>query len=90
MRVRVCNWRRRSGTCTKLLTSREAALPTARHVAPRAAPTLGTVAPQGRPVLSGEDVGVQKFIAELAVRVILFAQLNEVGQPLIHGFQFGR
>ena len=40
--------------------------------------------------LTGEDIGVQKFIAELAVRVILFAQVNEVGQPLIYGFQFGR
>jgi hypothetical protein len=39
---------------------------------------------------TSEDVGVQKFIAELAVGVILFAQLNEVGQPLIYGFQFGR
>jgi hypothetical protein len=34
--------------------------------------------------LTAEDVRVQEFIAEFALRVVLLAQLNKVGQPLIN------
>jgi hypothetical protein len=37
--------------------------------------------------LAAEDIRAQKFVLEFATRVVLPAELNEVGQPFINRFQ---
>jgi len=46
--------------------------------------------PKAKPVSAVEDVRVEELIAELALRVVLLAQLNKVRQLLIKRFEPGR
>ena len=51
---------------------------------------LDAALPPSQAPLAGKDIRVQKLIPKLALRVILPAQFNEVGQLFVDGFQRDR